>query len=79
MVICCRLVCLKIVVFSSDLISFQMNSCTIVIAREGDHGYWSPSLPIIRLDFNIPDVIILSKSLVCVKSLGLMKLVLSFA
>ena len=49
------------------------------MARAGDHGYWSPTLTIIRLVFNIPDVNKLSNSLIFVKSLGVMEFVLSLA
>ena len=45
----------------------------------GDHGYWSPTLTIIRSALNIPDVNKLSNSLILVKSLEVMKLVLSLA
>ena len=79
MVIYCSFICLEVFVFSSDLVIFQIDSCRIVMDRVGDHGYWSPTLTLIRSAFNIPDVNILSNSLICVKSLGVMEFVLSFA
>ena len=79
MIICCSLVCFEVFVFNSNLISFQIDSCRIAMARAGNHGYWSPTLTIIRSAFNIPDVNILYNSLICVKSLGIMEFVLSFS
>ena len=49
------------------------------MASAGDHGYWSPTLTIIRSDFSIPDNNKLSNSLVLVKSLEVMEFVLSLA
>ena len=65
--------------FFSDLISFQMDSCRIAMASVGDHGYWSPTLTIIRSAFNIPDVNKLYNSFILVKSLEVMEFVLSLA
>ena len=47
------------------------------MASVGDHGYWSPTLTIIRSAFNIPDVNKLSNSFILVKSLEVMEFVLS--
>ena len=38
-VICCTLVTLDVLVLSSDLMSFQIDNCSIAMARAGDHGH----------------------------------------
>ena len=36
---CCILVTLDVLVLSSDFMSFQIESCSIAMARAGNHGY----------------------------------------
>ena len=36
---CCSLVTLDVLVLSSDLMSFQIESCGIAMARAEDYGY----------------------------------------
>ena len=76
---CCSLITRDVLVLNSDLMSFQMERCSIVMARTGYHGCSIPYLTIMRFFSSMSEVNSSSSSLIWERSVDVMELVFSSA